>query len=240
MRRLTFIIFLAAMVNMASCQTPGEHHEAVKQNIPVAEFEQKLAATSNAQLVDVRTPEEYAAGHLKNAVNIDYNGDDFVGKIGKLDKGKPVLVYCLSGGRSSKAASKMEDMGFAEVYNMEGGMMKWNGADKPVDKGTAAAVRGMTAEQLTKLTTDAKYVLVDYNARWCEPCKKMLPVLEAFAEKRKDKLALVKIDADENSELMKQKGISGIPYLELYEHGKLTWSHSGFIEESDLLRETKL
>ena len=240
MKKIAFIVFLASLVNMASCQSSGSSRGTIKENISVNDFESKLSNT-NAQLIDVRTPEEYAQGHLKNAVNINYNSDDFEKQIAKLDKSRPVLVYCLSGGRSGKAASKMQDMGFAAVYNMEGGIMKWNGAGKPLDNGSAPEKSpGMTAADLDKLTAGAKYVLVDYNAKWCEPCKKMLPMLEAFAEKKKGKLALVKVDADDNKELMKQKNITAIPYLELYQDGKLIWNHNGLIEEDQLIKETKL
>ncbi len=240
MKKLIFIVFLASLVNMASCQSSGGPHGTIKQNISVNDFDNKLSA-GNVQLIDVRTPEEYAQGHLKNAVNLNYNSDDFEKQIAKLDKTRPVMLYCLSGGRSGKAAGKMEDMGFAEVYNMDGGIMKWNSAGKPLENGSVTAKQdGMTVADLNKMTAGTKYVLVDYNATWCEPCKKMLPVLEALAEKKKDKLALIKVNADDHKQLMKEKGISSIPYLELYKDGKLIWSHNGLIEEDELLKETGL
>ncbi len=238
MKKMMLLIFLASLVNLSSCQNAGNSHGGIKQTISVNDFDAKLSV-SGVQLVDVRTPEEYVHGHLKNAVNVNYNSDDFDAQIAKLDKSKPALVYCLSGGRSLKAASKMEEMGFAEVYNMEGGIMKWTGAGKPLTDGTPGPkAGGMTAADLDRMIASAKYVLIDYNAKWCEPCKKMMPVLEAFAGKRKDKLALVKVDADDNKELMKQKGISAIPYLELYQDGKLIWKHDGAIEEEQLVKET--
>lgn len=67
-----------------------------------------------------------------------------------------------------------------------------------------------------------------------------MPVLEALAGRKKDKLILLKIDADENKDLLKQKNISDIPYLELYNNGKLVWSHKGTIKEDEMLRETGL
>ena len=230
------------MVNMASCQGTGTGTEqgGIKKNIPVSEFEQKLTA-AEVQLIDVRTPGEYENGHLKNAVNIDINSGDFEQRIGKLDKKRPVLVYCLSGGRSGRAASQMQDMGFSEVYNMDGGIMKWQNAGKLTEKGAGAVSKpGISMEAFTRMTAAKGYVLVDYNAQWCEPCKKMLPYIEKLSVTMKDKLTLVKIDADDNKELLKEKGIAGIPYMELYQDGKLVWTHSGFIEEADLLKETKL
>ena len=192
-------------------------------------------------MIDVRTPEEYAGGHLKNAININYNSGDFEEELGKLDKHKPVMVYCLSGGRSSRAANKMQDVGFAEVYNMDGGIMNWGNAGKPLDKGSATPKSGgITSEVFNKMVLRNKYVLVDYNAKWCEPCKKLMPILESVAAKRTDSLSLLKIDADDNKDLMKQKSISGIPYLELYKDGQLVWRHNGTIDEALFLKETQL
>ncbi|MEO8759652.1 MAG: thioredoxin family protein, partial [Bacteroidia bacterium] len=91
-----------------------------------------------------------------------------------------------------------------------------------------------------KAVTSDKYVLVDFNAKWCKPCKKMAPMLESIADKKKDKLILIKIDADENKELLKEKQIEAIPFFELYKDGKLVWKHQGEIDEATLLKETNL
>ncbi len=248
MKKIITIALLSSVGYWASCQnsTSGAGNSqtsgtAVNATIPVADFEQKITAQQGIQLIDVRTPEEFAGGHIKNAVNIDIKGDDFDKELAKLDKSKPVMVYCLSGGRSSKAASKMKDEGFSEVYNLDGGIMSWKSAGKPVESGsTTSKALGMSVADLEHLVTKSKYVLVDFNAQWCEPCKKMMPILEALAERKKADLSLVKIDADANEALLNAKGISGIPYLELYQDGKLVWKHSGFMEEKELLAETKL
>ena len=241
MKRIYFIALLASLVNMASCQNSSSSQGAINQTISVDEFQSKLSTLNNTQLIDVRTPEEYAGGHLKNAINMNYISDDFEEELGKLDKSKPVLVYCLSGGRSSRAANKIQDMGFSAVYNMDGGIMKWSNAGKPLDKSSAPPkANGMTTEVFSKMVLGNKYVLVDYNAKWCESCKKMIPILESVTAKEKDSLSLLKIDADDNTELMKQKDISSIPHLELYKNGLLVWTHDGFIDEDKLLKETKL
>ncbi len=248
MRKLMTALLLSTVGYMASCQNMGNSAGTaqvaggqVKQTIPVDDFEKKMATLAGAQLIDVRTPEEFVGGHLKNAVNIDVRGDAFDAELAKLDKSRPVLVYCLSGGRSSSAAGKMESMGFKTIYNMEGGIINWKGAGKAVETGNAAPrPAGMAMAELNQLVTKKQYVLVDYNAKWCEPCKKLLPTLLALADKKKDKLELLQIDADANESLLKEKGIQAIPYLELYENGKLIWKHNGFIEEAQLLQETKL
>ncbi|MDX5326347.1 MAG: rhodanese-like domain-containing protein [Bacteroidota bacterium] len=83
-------------------------------------------------LLDVRTPEEYSQGHLEGAMHIDFYGQDFQNEISKLDKDTPVYVYCRSGGRSGKTMDMMKQMGFKEVYNLDGGITAWQGSGKPV------------------------------------------------------------------------------------------------------------
>ena len=106
-----------------SCQ--GQTAETIK-TIDANLFAQKLKATPNAQLLDVRTPDEFNIEHINNAVNVNWNGADFVSKANNYDKTKPVFVYCKVGGRSASAANKLAGMGFKEIYNLEGGIMKWN------------------------------------------------------------------------------------------------------------------
>lgn len=243
---LTVVIALLLNIGVASCQNPSSKQKegTAKTNgssVPVDEFESQLNKHPKAQVIDVRTPGEFVGGHLKNAVNININSNDFEQNIEALDKNKPVFVYCLSGGRSSSAASYMRKQGFATVYEMSGGMLKWNNAGKPVETGNTAPKKdGMSINEFNKQVNTDSYVLVDYNAKWCKPCIKMAPMLEKLAIDKKDKLTLLKIDADENASLLKQQGIQDIPVLILYHKGKIVWQHNGEIDEATLLKETKL
>ena len=101
-------------------------------NLKADAFESMLAEDKSAQLVDVRTPDEYAEGHLAGAVNIDWYADDFLDKAQSLlELSHPVMVYCRSGKRSAEAASKLGKAGF-DVYNLQGGYLAWTEAEKPV------------------------------------------------------------------------------------------------------------
>lgn len=93
--------------------------------LSIKDFETKLKATENAQLIDVRTPEEFAAGALPNALNINFYNDNFKAEMDKLDKTRPVFVYCAKGGRSGEASEICKGMGFKLIYDMEGGYMAW-------------------------------------------------------------------------------------------------------------------
>jgi rhodanese-related sulfurtransferase len=86
----------------------------------------KLMKDSNAQIVDVRTANEVAQGKIQGSLNIDYFKSDFMETAkSKLDKNKPVLVYCAAGGRSASAAKDLKKAGFKKVYDLEGGYDNW-------------------------------------------------------------------------------------------------------------------
>jgi len=85
-------------------------------------------------ILDVRTPEEYASGHIERAVNLDFYSETFEEELGKLDRDKIYLIYCRSGNRSGKAQDIMKELGFREVYNMRAGMSRWEAVGLPVVK----------------------------------------------------------------------------------------------------------
>ncbi len=100
-----------------------------KDNITILEKDSFAEAIkeNNVQLLDVRTPKEYAEGHIADAKLLNYfEKDAFRKYASKLDKDEPVYLYCRSGNRSQKAAKILVDMGFTEIYDLEGGYMNWS------------------------------------------------------------------------------------------------------------------
>lgn len=122
------LLFLLLVLSGISCTQTAVQAQSGKLN--AAEFESLLSKDKTVQLVDVRTPEEYAAGHIEGARLIDFYDTDFAARIGKLDKSKPVMVYCAAGGRSASAAEQLNKMGFKKVYDLAGGMRAWRTAGK--------------------------------------------------------------------------------------------------------------
>ena len=102
------------------------------KSIPAVEFK-KLVDAKSVQLIDVRTAEEFAAGHIAGAVNIDVNKPDFIENVKKLSKKKPLALYCRSGNRSKAAASKIADLGFV-IYELNSGFKDWMQAGFPTIK----------------------------------------------------------------------------------------------------------
>ena len=87
----------------------------------------KAIEVEGVQLIDARTPSEFAQGHIPGAVNIDVNGSSWDAQIEKLDKSRPVAVYCRSGRRSKIAAERLVKQGFEKITELDEGFLSWNG-----------------------------------------------------------------------------------------------------------------
>lgn len=103
-------------------------------DVSVDKAAELLASGEKVTVLDVRTPEEYADGHLKDAVNVNFNGGDFEARIAKLDPEKPYLVHCAAGGRSGKSMELFKKLKFTKIYHLVDGYNGWTDAGKPVVK----------------------------------------------------------------------------------------------------------
>jgi rhodanese-related sulfurtransferase len=121
MRFLKFGCALLGMLTLFNCKK--NQSEAIELITP-AEMKE-ISEIEGIQLVDVRTPAEYKEGHLPNALNIDFFDPNFEVNIQKLDKTKPVIVYCQRGSRSAKCASQLIANGFVKIYDLDLGFSKW-------------------------------------------------------------------------------------------------------------------
>lgn len=241
MKFRSILFFLLISFAIVSCNgQPSKNIESISPET----FAKKIAETPKAQILDVRTAEEFTSEHIDNATNMDWFGNNFAAEAEKFDKSKPVFVYCKSGGRSAKAASKLAELGFTNIYDLQGGMMKWNAAGlstraegeqgeaKPSDK-----IIGMSSQEYSELLNTDKKVLIDFYAEWCAPCKKMAPYLLKMQKEMLDKVVIIKLDTDKNKTLINEMKIDELPTLLLYENNKLKWKHSGFISEEDLKKQ---
>ena len=121
-------LMMLVLLPLLACQGQAQREGTVAEDIDVKAFKEKVEKLENEQVLDVRTPEEWAAGTLKDAHQMNIFDADFKEKIGALDKDRPVLVYCKAGGRSSRAMKVLNDAGFKEVYNLKGGITAWKAA----------------------------------------------------------------------------------------------------------------
>jgi thioredoxin len=225
MKYSSLLLFIALFLN--ACSSNGGN-----QVLDAKTFSEKMKATPNAVLLDVRTPEEFSKENIEGALLADWNSDDFQRRIEAIDKNAPVFVYCLSGGRSSSAAAAMRKQGYKEVYELQGGMLKWKSAGLPVVAGKASASGGMSSDEY-KTFVSVGNVLVDFSAEWCAPCRKMKPSLEELA-KENPSLKIITIDVDENPNIATELGVDALPTLKYYSNGELKFSNVGFISKEEL------
>ena len=115
MKKILFVLLLVA--SLSSCSSSGS---TAITSVDVNNFLLQIS-DKEVQIIDVRTPEEFAAGHLSGAVNIDVSGSSFDLEINKLDKNARYALYCRSGNRSTIAAEKMADAGFTNIINFNKG-----------------------------------------------------------------------------------------------------------------------
>jgi rhodanese-related sulfurtransferase len=102
--------------------------KSVLMNLSQEEWASQVSQDPNAIILDVRTEDEWNEGFIPNAVFNDiYGGQAFVYRLDELDKTKNIYVYCKSGGRSGQACAVMSQLGFENVFNLEGGIMNWEG-----------------------------------------------------------------------------------------------------------------
>ncbi|MEZ5006543.1 MAG: rhodanese-like domain-containing protein [Chitinophagales bacterium] len=141
-------LFLVTLIALFSCKPAPKQAETqeIKQEVKAEgkvevlsndAFQKKMdeLKENNVEftLLDVRTPAELKNdGYLENAININYNDEDFASQISLLDKEQPLLVYCRSGGRSGKSCAMLNDLGFKEVYDLQGGILGWKDAGNAV------------------------------------------------------------------------------------------------------------
>lgn len=237
MKKYSAISLVALLVSLNSCTNTKEN---AKTDLTAIAFATKLNEQPDALLLDVRTAEEFAKGHLEHAKNINWNGNDFDKQVATMDKTQPVFVYCLSGGRSASAAAKMRTDGFKEVYELKGGILKWRTANLPEATSNLNASLGISTEQFEELLNTDKLVLVDFYADWCAPCKKMKPYLDEIANDMAGEVELIRINADDNQLLYKALKIDQLPVLQLYKNKKLTWSSTGYIEKEEVVKQLQL
>ena len=203
------------------------------QTVSADTFATQLKQSAQAQLIDVRTPDEFADGHLPNAVNINSLRPDFSQAISQLDKSKPVFVYCMSGGRSKGAVETLRELGYTDVHELRGGYLKWASKMMPV-----AGVTHSTAKpewpvaRFDSLRQKQPLVMVDVYAPWCGPCKKMAPAIVKLQQELAGSATILKVNADTEKPFLAAYQVDELPTILIFRNGKLVDSQIGYRDEA--------
>lgn len=116
----TVVVTFLFVFSLVACTKSSDKIKTISST----ELQSKVG--QQIQLIDVRTPEEFFENNIEGSQNIDISSKDFEQKVAQLDQNKPIYVYCRKGSRSRKAAQKLEDLGFTEIYDLKGGILEWN------------------------------------------------------------------------------------------------------------------
>ena len=214
-------------------------NKSISNLISANDFNKMIRNDKSAIIIDVRTPEEFNKGHLRNSLNVNWFDENFDENLKIFNKDLPVFVYCLSGGRSSKANEKIQSLGFKNVYELDGGILEWRKNKLPEALLNNNYENSLTVDDFNVFIETEKIVLVDYYANWCAPCKIMEPYLDEISNEYSENLNLVRINYDDNLPLVRSLEVYGLPVLQIYKNKNLLWSHVGFIEKSSVEKEIK-
>ncbi len=236
---MRLVLSLAALAALGlSCKSEGVARAATPEqklgrleHLSAPEFK-RLAEEKKGLYVDVRTPGEVARGHIPEATNIDINDPRFEQRIDRLQKDRPIFVYCASGARSTAAAELMIRRGFPEVCELSGGIGGWAREGYPLERSAEAPAPSNPAEAVAldkfdlALGTESR-VLVDFHTPWCTPCRHMAPVVDAIDGAWRGKVKVMRVDVDQSEALAAREKVQGVPTLVLYVDGKERWRKSG-------------
>ena len=148
-------VIAVAMIGLAACGGSDDTPIAIADDAPVAVAEDtpttadaaveapafglvsprqalELSGDADTTVIDVRTPEEFAEGHIEGATMIDFYSETFADEMAALDPDGTYLLYCRSGNRSGQATALMQQLGFEQVYDLEGGVVAYGGQGLPL------------------------------------------------------------------------------------------------------------
>ena len=135
MQTRAFLLVVVALAATAACRLTSAGEKSPDGAIHVdAAGAEPLAQAGKVMVVDVRTPEEYAEGHIAGAKNVDFLESDFEKQVAALERDKTYLIHCASGSRSMGALPLFQKLGFTSLYHLDGGFSAWKRAGKPVTK----------------------------------------------------------------------------------------------------------
>ena len=237
-KNLIYLILIFSVLNCTnSSSSLSETLIYEVNNLSINEFKSKLSS-SDCILLDVRTESETSQGYIPGASFINLYDENFNQKINLIEKNKPVFVYCKMGGRSAKASQELINVGFKEVYNLNGGIQAWYDSGFEIIKDSIVPIvtQEYSVEKFDSIITQSSITnVVCFQTKWCLPCKKMNPILSEISDSLKNDVNIIRIDMDRNIALSKRFNIKSVPTFVGLKNGEVKWKKVGFTEKEDLL-----
>ena len=210
----------------------------INKNLNVISFH-KLVNEGNGIILDVRTKTEYDDGHLENALNIDYWSSDLESQLlNLLPKNMSIYVYCRSGSRSSKTINILYELGYTDVYGLDGGILSWKENKYPVIE----RVPNTKADLIKKsdffeLLSSDKKVFISIGGDYCPPCRKMKPIIDSL-ESLNTSIKFARINLSQlDQDVISSYQASSRPLFIFFNAGIEEWRHYGLISMKELLHK---
>jgi rhodanese-related sulfurtransferase len=218
----------------------GLHAQQAEEFAPlgVDSFHTKIGHQATPQIIDVRTPEEFAINHLNGAISVDLRKEDHLKELSKLDKARPVFIYAIQNRRSGILAGELRKEGFSEVYELRSGIGSWIGAGYPYYN---SARCGVTLADYKKSISDGGLVLVDIGTKYCGLCRQVRGMIDSLNGQHDPAYKIVEIDLYNDPQLVAALGeVQAVPTVLLYKNEKIVWKRTGLsFTKGDIETEIK-
>lgn len=215
--RITAIVLLFTIASFSQNQNGT--------TLKIDSFSAKINEQKYPQIIDARSPEEFAINHINGAINFNLESKNYAEYVARLDKSKPVFIYSIGAGRSVQLEKELLKNDFKEAYSLEGGIAAWIGSGKPFYSNQKSK---LTLAEYKKIIADNNTVLVDIGSRYCGACKKVKPVLETIRTEYGENVKIVEIDLEESPQVIADlKTVNVFPTLILYQNGKIVFKKDG-------------
>ncbi|MFW0738779.1 thioredoxin domain-containing protein [Flavobacterium sp. T12S277] len=203
----------------------GFAQQKASNTVSLDVFYAKIQSEKKPQIIDARSPEEFALNHINGAQNFNLESKDYAKRVAALDKTRPVFTYSIGAGRSVWLADELLKNGFKEAYSLEGGIANWIGNGKPFYSNSKSK---LTLAEYNKIIAENNDVLVDIGSVYCGACKKVKPVLETIRAQYGTNLKIIEIDLEDSPQVIADlKTVKVFPTLILYKKGKIVFKKEG-------------
>lgn len=223
------VLSVALLVFMAACQNQNGN-----SLLELNDFKAKVGE-SNAQVIDVRSEDEYKRAHIPNAINVASN-DAYNNVPNSFYPDLPTYIYGLTEMDATMAAQKLHALNFKDLYILKGGFGEWKGAGLPVETPKEKKIYENDTIPFEVARNGSKLVVADFNAVWCKPCKMLEPYIHRLRDNRSDEVIVYSIDTDKRKDLMEEYQAYSIPLVLFMKNNKILYRSEGYMEETALNR----
>jgi rhodanese-related sulfurtransferase/glutaredoxin-related protein len=193
--------------------------------LSVDSFAAKISRQYSPQIIDVRTPEEFAMNHINGAISIDLRVANYLDGLKQFDKTKPVFIYAIQNYRPGLLAKELREKGYTEVYELKSGIANWIGSGRPYFSSVKNVV---SLADYKKTIAGNKLVLVDIGTKYCGTCLKVKQIVDSLKSENNNSYEIVQLELYSNPELAAElKEIQAVPTVLLYKDGQIVWKKTG-------------